>query len=161
MMMRNVLTIGLAMALAGCAGGLPLGPDVVVSGSKFVAVQGEADLVVRTVIIDAEGRKREVAGATCDVESSLYSARLTTPARLRLPNFGPQSPVLTLTCAAGDLKGAGQVGIETYWRSAPGMYGGYYGPAYGPWGWPGPGWGGFYGPSYPVSEYPDVHVILR
>ncbi len=152
------------MALAGCAGGLPLGPDVVVSGAKYVAVQGEADLVVRTFLVDPAGQKREVAGATCAIDSSLYSARLTTPARLRVPNFGPQSPVLTLTCAAGELKGGGQVGIETFWRAAPGMYGGYYGGPYGPgpgpWGWPGPGWG-LYGPSYPVSEYPDLRVILR
>ena len=118
--MRKTASLGLAMALAGCAGGLPLGPDVVVSGAKYVAVQGEADLVVRTFLVDPAGQKREVAGATCAIDSSLYSARLTTPARLRVPNFGPQSPVLTLTCAAGELKGGGQVGIETFWRAAPG-----------------------------------------
>lgn len=151
----------LSLTLGGCAGGLPLGPDVVVSGAKYVAVQGEADLVARTFVIDAAGQKLEVAGAVCDVESSLYSARLTTPARLRVPNFGPQSPALGFSCAAGELKGGATVGIETYWRTAPGMYGPYW-EAYGPGalGWPGPGWG-LYGPSYPVSEYPNVHVILR
>ena len=161
--MRGIGIVLAATALAGCAGGLPLGPDVVVSGRQFVAAQGEADVVVRAFVLDDAGERSEVAGAACDVTTSLYDAKLTTPARMRVPNFGPQSPVLNIACAALGLKGAVQQPIAIYWRTAPGYYyGGYYGPPwYGPGaGWYGPGWG-FPGPSYPVSEYPDVAVILR
>lgn len=156
--------------LAGCAGGLPLGPDVMVGGQNFAAARGEADLVVRTHVIGADGSEREVGGAVCDVTSVLYSARLTTPARLRLPNFGAQSPELMLDCAAGELRGSASRPITTVWRTAPGYPGvggwyggGWYGPGwYGP-GWYGPGWGpwDYPEPRYPVSLYPDVSVQLR
>lgn len=150
-----------AILLGGCATGLPLQPDVVVSGQQFVAVRGEADVVVRSYLVDPGGERLEVGGAACKVTSSLYDAQLTTPARMRLPNFGPQSPVLNFACAAGKLKGTAQRPIATYWRSAPGYAGPlWYGPGWGPgWGWDGPGWG--FAPSYPIWEYPDVAVMLR
>ena len=151
-------------ALTGCAGGLPLGPDVMVPGQTFVAAQGEAEVVVRAFALDATGARREVAGATCDVVTVLYSARLVTPARLRLPSFGAQSPDLVIQCAAGALKGGTTRPIQTVWRGAPyygpGPWGGYgYGP--GMWG-PGPWgpWGGWPTPAYPVSRYPDVEIQL-
>ncbi|TPE49687.1 hypothetical protein [Amaricoccus solimangrovi] len=141
---------------------MPLGPDVVVGGQDFVAARGEADLVVRTHVVGSDGTKREVAGATCALSSVLYSAKFTTPTRLRLPNFGPQSPDLMISCAAGVQKGSASVPIATYWRTAPG----YFGPGpWGPWGpgWYGPGWygWGYPEPTYPVWEYPDTSVALR
>lgn len=167
---RMLVALAGAGLLAGCAGGLPLGPDVMVSGQNFAAARGEADLVVRTHVIDPDGSEREVGGATCDVTSVLYSARLTTPARLRLPNFGPQSPELDIDCAAGELRGSASRPITTVWRRPAGSvgygypgYAGWYGGGwYGP-GWYGPGWGpwGYPEPRYPVSLYPDVSVQLR
>lgn len=152
--------------LAGCAGGgLPLGPDVMVSGQNFAAAQGEADVVVRTHIVDPDGAEREVAGAVCDVRSVLYSAKLTTPARLRLPNFGAQSPDLMFDCAAGELRGSAARPITTVWRTPPGYsgYDGWYGPGWYDPRWYGPGWGpwGYPEPRYPVSLYPDVSIQLR
>ncbi len=155
----------LILMLPGCAAGLPLREDVAVSGQKFVAAQGEADVVVRTYVLDPAGKPAELGGAACQITTSLYDAKLTTPARLRLPNFGPQSPELFVTCAAEGLEGAARQDINTFWQGAPGFYGGpFYGPFYGP-GWYGPGvfgpgWG-MPGPGYPVSEYPDVDVLLR
>jgi hypothetical protein len=161
---RCLALCGLLGALAGCAGGLPLGPDVMVPGQSFVAAQGEADVVVRTYVIDETGTEREVAGATCEVTTVLYSARLVTPVRLRLPSFGPQSPDLVIECAAGALRGGATRPIQTIWRSAPA-----YGP--GPWGWNGYGpggwgpgmwgpWGAWPQPSYPVWQYPGVEIRL-
>jgi hypothetical protein len=151
---------GSAALLAGCATGVPVERSVVVSGARFEAVRGEADLLVRSYVADEAGERREVLGATCDVRSSLYEATLVTPSRLVVPNFGPQSPELSFACRAGELAGTAQRDVVTYWRDAPG-YWGYPGPFYGPFGpdlWGGWGW---YGPAYPVSGYPDVAVQLR
>lgn len=161
-LLRGLALVGL---LGGCAGGLPLGPDVVVGGQNFPAARGEADLVVRTHTIGTDGAEREVGGATCALRSVLFTARFTTPARLRMPNFGPQSPDLMIDCAAGRLSGGVTAPIHTYLRSPPG-YAGPWGP-YGP-GWLGPGyygrgwWDPWYypEPSYPVWEYPNVSVRL-
>jgi hypothetical protein len=149
----------LVALLGGCATGVPVERSVVVSGARFQAVQGEADLVVRTFVEDAAGERGEVLGAVCQVRTSLYDAELTTPSRLVLPNFGPQSPELEFTCRAGELTGAARRDIITRWNQPPG-YWGYPGPFYGgPWGPWGP-WGAW-GPAFPVSEYPDVAVRLR
>lgn len=154
--MRRVILAAPLVALAACTTGAPIERQVVVPGGGFSAVQGEAQMTVRTVLPDRAG---EVMGATCAVTSSLYRTELVTPARLILPNFGPQSPELFLDCRAGDLAGTARVEIATYWRD--GWSGGpYYGPYGGPYGgpWAGPwGWGG----GYPVSEYPDVRVVMR
>lgn len=170
--------ICLAALLGGCASGLPVGPDVVVPGGRFQAVQGEADLVVRSFLIDQGGARREVGGASCAVATSLYSARLRTPARLIVPNFGAQSPELAVSCEAGALRGATRQRILTRWRDGygyPGRYGypggpfgggyvrlGYGREAYGAggYGWGGYGWGG-YAPTFAVSDYPDIGVVLR
>lgn len=157
----------LAVAVAGCATSsrnVPVENRVVVSGAGFEAVQGEADMVVRTFIEDENAARHEVAGATCKVTSSLYNATLVTPARLVVPNFGPQSPELLFDCTAGQLRGQSVRDISTTWSYAPG-------DPY-PWGWPGGGiygatggvavgygWGGR--PAYPRSNYRNLNILLR
>ncbi len=148
------LAFAAVLPLAACAGGVPVDHQVVVSGSRFQAVQGEAALTVRTFL---EDNRSEVVGATCEVVSSLYFTKLVTPSRLVVPNFGPQSPELTATCHAGALAGSGTVPVITRWQTVPGPYWGYPGGLYRPWGY---GWYD-YGPGYPVSDYPDLRVILR
>lgn len=149
------------MPLAACAGSVPVENVVTVSGAQFDSVRGEADLVVRTFLPAEENTRREVTGAVCELDTILYSTRFTTPARLKLPNFGPQSPELSISCRAEDWSGRAEVPVETDWAYPPGGYAGYgYGPpGYyygGPWG----GWGWPAG-AVPVSGYPDVHVMLR
>jgi hypothetical protein len=148
-----------AALLAGCAAGVPVERQVVVPGDRFANVQGEAALFVRTFLADAGGERREVVGARCHVLSSLYSAELVTPSRLVVPNFGPQSPELAVSCTAGELSGAGTIRIVTRWNEPPG-YWGYPGPYAPGWGWYGPGWG-WDGPAYPISDYPDLNILLR
>jgi hypothetical protein len=156
---RALLAVAL---LAGCATGVPVERQVVVSGDRFTAVQGEAAFFVRSFLADEiEGERREVVGATCHVASSLDAADLVTPARLVVPNFGPQSPEIAVSWTAGDWSGAGVARIVTSWDQPPGYWGGMAGPY-----WPGgfyPGWdGGWWaGPGVPVSRYPDLRVILR
>jgi hypothetical protein len=149
------LAVAALLGLAACAGGVPVERQTVVSGSRFDAVQGEAAFVVRTFLPDEAGERREVVGARCAVVSSLYTAELVTPSRLVVPNFGPQSPQVSLDCTAGDLVGSGTARIFTRWQDGPGYWGGPWGP-YRTYGW---GWYG--GPGYPVSDYPDLAVIMR
>ncbi len=117
--------------LAGCATGVPVERQVVVAGDRFTNVQGEAAFIVRTVLpVDENGARREVVGARCTVLSSLYQAELVTPARVVVPNFGPQSPQITVSCKAGALSGAGTARIVTRWDGPP-PYPGLWGPRHG------------------------------
>lgn len=159
--MRRALVLAVG-ALAGCATGVPVERQVVVAGGNFANVQGEADFVVRTFLEPVGDERREVLGARCQAVSSLYTAELVTPARLVVPNFGPQSPEIDVSCTADGLTGTGRATIVTTWNQAPG----YWGPPYGVgpypywgggWGW-GPGWGG---PAIPVSNYRELNVVLR
>jgi hypothetical protein len=150
------MAAGAALMLAACAGGVPVERQTVVSGGRFDAVQGEAALVVRTFLPEVAGERREVVGARCAVLSSLYAAELVTPSRLVVPNFGPQSPELTVDCTAGELAGGGTARIVTRWREPPGYWGPPWGGFYRPYGL---GWYG--GPGYPVSDYPDLFVVMR
>jgi hypothetical protein len=155
--MRKVLLAAFGLALAGCASGVPVSRQVVVPGGQFQAVQGEAGLLVRTFVEDPSGERQEVLGANCDVVSSLYKASVVTPSRLVVPNFGAQSPILTASCRADELAGSGTVRIVTRWQQPPGYWG--YPGWWGPGGWDGPwGWGG---PAFPVSDYPNLIVMLR
>jgi hypothetical protein len=157
-MRASVLT--LAILVAGCAAGVPVQRQVVVPGDRFANVQGEAALFVRTFLApEARGERQEVVGARCQVRSSIYSAELVTPSRLVVPNFGPQSPELDVSCAAGEWRGTGRVEIITRWNEPPG-YWGYPGPYFPGWAPYGPGWG-WYGPAYPVSDYPNLNIQLR
>jgi len=142
--------------------------EVIVPAGGFTGIQGEARLTVRTFVEDVAGTRNEVLGAECDVITSLYTARLVTPARLLVPNFGPQSPELRFDCRAADLTGTARRRVTTTWQYPPGYLATPYPLAYGPpgtygWGATGAfGWGGagWYGPAYPISRYPDVFVRL-
>ena len=81
-----------ALLLGGCASGVPVERQVVVSGSGSPRSRARPAFLVRTFLPDEAGERREVVGARCAVVSSLYSAELVTPSRLVVPNFGPQSP---------------------------------------------------------------------
>jgi hypothetical protein len=152
--MRAILA-GAALMLGACASGVPVERQTVVSGRRFDAVQGEAAFLVRTFLPDEQGERREVVGARCAVVSSLYAAELVTPSRLVVPNFGPQSPEITVDCAAGELAGSGTARIVTRWRDPPGYWGYPWGPFYRPYAWD------WYGPGYPVSDYPDLAIVMR
>lgn len=157
--MRVALSLPVLLLAAGCASGVPVERQVVVSGARFTAVQGEAAFIVRTFLAPEDGERREVVGATCRLSSSLYDAEVVTPARVVVPNFGPQSPEIAAACRADDLAGTGGTRIVTRWQQSP--LGGPPGPFYGPWGLGGPGAWGWYDPAIPISDYPDLHVLLR
>lgn len=160
---RGLAGLALLGVLAGCATGVPVERVVVVDGSRFDNVQGEAGLTVRTFTELPGDERAEVLGARCSVLTTLYTAELVTPARLRVPGFGPQSPELEITCNADGLSGSATVQITTNWRYPPGLspYTGVYGP-YGPYVYGGVRLGGRYGAgAVPVSKYPNANILLR
>lgn len=160
--MRLSLLSLLLLGLAACTSGVPVERSVVVPGGRFEAVQGEASFIVRA-FLPAEGdQRREVVGARCEAVSSLYATDLVTPARLVVPNFGPQSPEITVQCTADGKTGAATARIFTRWQGppgvvAPGMVAGPGWIAPGPVGW---GWWGA-APGIPISGYADLAVILH
>lgn len=162
--MRSSLS-AMLLVVMGCASGTPVNNQTVVWGGGFENVQGEARLVVRTFIAEDEDTRREVLGAQCRVESSLYSAVFTSPNRLVVPNFGPQSPELSVACSAADLAGGGQVRILTRWRYPPNYQPGAFGYPFpgrvGPPIWGATGGWAWGGSAFPVSEYPDINILLQ
>jgi len=155
-----------SVLLAGCATGVPVEHDTVVQGGGFTNVSGEARFVVRTVLAAESGNERqEVVGARCTALSSLYKAEFRSPTRLVVPNFGPQSPEITVSCTTEKLAGTATAKLVTRWDGPPGYPGPMWGPGWAPgWGPPwGPAWGawGWPGPAFPVSDYPDLVVTLR
>lgn len=164
-MPRSSLAAVAALLLAGCAAGVPVERQTVVAGDRFNNVQGEARFVVRTVLAapGSANDRGEVVGARCTALSSLYAAELVTPSRLVVPNFGPQSPEIAVSCTAGALSGSATAAIVTRWDGPPAYPG--WGPGWGPgwdplWGPAYPGWG-WPAPSYPVSSYPNLIVPLH
>lgn len=160
--MRRALLLVLPTALAACASGVPVTRQVVVPAGHFEAVQGEARFVVRTFLPPEGDTRREVTGAACTLRTSLYQVDFVTPAQVVVPNFGPQSPEIAVTCRTPDAEGRAASRIFTRWQQPPGYWGDpIYGPWAGPWGpgWGPWGWGG--GPGYPISSYPNLGVTLR
>lgn len=151
------------LLLGACTAGVPVERTVVVSGARFEAVQGEAAFVVRTYLPAEGNERREVVGARCKVVSSLYATELVTPARLVVPNFGPQSPEITVECAADGRTGTGTATVFTRWQGPPGVVApgmmvagpGWIAPGPAGWGW----WGA--APGVPISGYADLAVILH
>lgn len=155
----------LPLLLAACATGAPVTRQVVVPGGQFQAVQGEARFFVRS-FLSTGSQQQEVIGARCELVTSLYRTEFVTPARVVVPNFGPQSPEVTVACRTPDSAGSASTRIVTRWQQPPGVWGDpFFGPRGGPWGpaW-GPGWGpgpwGWSGPGFPVSNYPNINVTL-
>lgn len=159
---RRALGLASLLLLGACASSsVPVTRQVTIAGDRFTAVQGEAAFFIRTFLPDAGGVRQEVIGATCEIASSLYSATAVTPSRVVVPNFGPQSPRITATCRSGDLVGTGGTRIVTRWQQSPwgwGPPGPYYAP--GPWGRGGVSPWGWYEPAIPISDYPNLIVVM-
>jgi hypothetical protein len=156
--------IGLAatLVLAGCVGyggGTTGGgrglPEVAMTAQADWIVppgRGRSALAVRAFVPGPDGWD-EVAGARCRVAGApFFRADLVTPARLVLPDLGPDAPVLVADCAAGEARGRDTVPPAFAWQRTGGTwaqrvnFGG---------GW----WRGFEA-SGPM-RYPDLAIGMR
>ncbi len=157
--MKAIGIVSVLFALAGCAGGNPLVDDglpevqmrnttgdVVAPARKYLAVPA------RSFQAGADGTWLEVTGAQCSVTSGVYQATLTTPARLVLPDLGPDAQPITAACSTGTLSGRDQVAPEYPWP-AEGEASAASRVSYGR------GWWYGYEKSGPM-KYPDIAVAL-
>jgi hypothetical protein len=163
----RAIGIVLALALAGCGGGAydwrkveggGAGlPEVAMRPSGAVVVppgRGVREgLAVRAFLPGAEGWT-EVAGARCSITGGdFFRAELVTPARLTLPDLGPDAPALRADCASGAARGAAVVEPAFGWPAE-----GRPAAIHRAW-WGGGWWWGFQktGPM----RYPDLAVGMR
>ena len=116
----------------------------------------ELGVAVRAFVPDAAGTEgwQEVAGARCRVTGGdYYRADLVTPARLVIPDLGPDAPVLVATCENGAASGRSAVAPAYGWRN-PGV------PSPGNRVWWGGGWWWGMQKSGPM-RYPDLSVGMH
>ncbi len=124
------LILAAALALAGCAAGeiAGFGPAVRGGGGGLPATRAEArpdamtspgrrelGLALRTFTSETDGSRVEIRGATCRITGGAFEATLVTPARLVIPDLGPDAPVLQADCTAGALAGAAAVEPDFVW----------------------------------------------
>ena len=161
------------MAVIGVAGCVAPGvapPGVATVRADRVAnvaaplASGETQVVVRTV---AAGSGAETTGVACVAESPWSRASFASPARVLLPDFGPQSPPVSVTCRSGAGSGSAVARPQAAWEGglggwpAVGMSVGTgtnsgVGVGVGWWGGGGAGASG----GTPVVRYPDVRVVM-
>lgn len=180
---RWLLIAGL---LAGCAAGttprLPLPAEPIPvraqEGASIPVASSYSEVLVRTFVEDAEGRRREVGGAGCRLEVGSFGVAFPSPGRVLVPVPAGGAPVLGVGCTAGALQGTARraptrAWADPYpfaWRYPWGRPYGWLGDPYrGPRSriWLGAGVGdplwprGAYRRGAFVTGYPDVEVLLR
>ena len=120
-MLNPLRAAALALLIAGCAEMAPPGTTTVRVEPRPDAepplARGETQLVVRAVSAEAPGR--EFPGAACDAISPYFASRFTAPARLLIPEYGSQTPEVTVSCEAGGASGRATVAPQaSYWAAA-------------------------------------------
>jgi hypothetical protein len=164
--MRGIGVALVALALAGCGGGAYDWRSVAGGGAGLpqvaMAPTGETvvppgrgareALAVRTFTATPDGWA-EVAGATCVVTAAPFlRATLVTPARLVLPDLGPDAPSLRAECETPTAWGSDTVAPVFAWPVE-----GRPQPAERAW-WGGGWWWGFQ-KTGPLA-YPDLAIGL-
>lgn len=163
--MHRLMTIIIAVLIAGCAReqelDLPAATvrPLINSGLLLPPARAETDFAVRTYV-RAGKTETEVAGTDCVLDSDYFTARFTAPARIALPDLGPQSPVVRVACAG--VPGSGQTAIRA--RLADSGLGPYVGVSVGTGRRSGVGvsLGGVFdvGRVQRPAVYPDARVLL-
>jgi hypothetical protein len=175
----NILSVALLLPLLACAGPGGLSSQTATMqtatvqtdtrrGADLPPARGETYLTVRTFVVEA-GTEREISGASCEAASDFSSAKFQSPARLALPDLGPQTPVVSVSCTDGTRRGT----LAARARLQSGGGGGGYGqPAIGVsvgtggYSSVGLSFGRFYGggyggaPQVQRAVYPELRIVL-
>lgn len=117
----KMIGLGLLVLLAGCAT-IPSGsgrglPEVAMRKTTDEILpppRGNLAIAVRS-FEGSVGAWEEVPGASCQVSAGPYRAGLVTPARLILPDLGPDAPPVVAECTRGSLRGRDVVGPIYPW----------------------------------------------
>lgn len=174
-------TLVLLGGLTGCvspAARLPLPPEPVAveprEGASLPVSRSYSEVLVRTYVEDAEGRRREVGGAECRLEVGEYGVRFGSPGRVLVPVPEVGAPVLGVACRSGALAGTARRAPARGWGDSyrfsrhyrPGRSSGWWGDPF--WGMRSGVWLGdpfwidrTWGYRTLPAGYPDVEVILR
>lgn len=124
--MRNVTALALIAGLGACA----TPPEFADRGLDTVAMKATGQEIVappihfqhraiRSYVPAEDGSWAEVAGAQCDVVAGPYTASVTTPVRLVLPDLRPAAIPLTAVCRTGEFSG------QATFDSMQGLHGPY------------------------------------
>lgn len=122
---KAVSMIAIAVSVSGCAPKqaiLKLDAPVVNVVTKNVV----SPAVKRLVIVPFETRlKSEGVSVKCRLETAYYTASFTSPANLRLPDYGKETPVIKVACqgADGGISGSKRVIPENTQTTNAGMVG--------------------------------------
>jgi hypothetical protein len=94
----------LVEAKDGGAVGLDVYAGSRAAGNPVPWFRGQETLTVRTFASGGAGLT-EIEGASCLLDSGVFSARFASPAQVVVPDYGPASPDLFIRCSAGVLSG--------------------------------------------------------
>lgn len=135
------------------------------SGAAAPAYRGERLVTVRTALAGSNQSAREIAGARCRIDSQMYSAEVTTPAEIIVPDYGQASPVITAICRANGK--SAQESISVFNASQRARDQAYDPFIYGGFGWPNGRSGVGVGITFNLSgsrndtyEYPSLRVVF-
>lgn len=139
-------------------------------GDPAPEYRGEKLVTIRTRL-NAEGPGTvEFSGARCRISSSMFTAEVTTPAQIVVPDYGRSSPVITAECRARDRKATKSISVYNASQRRrdqaydPFFYGGYGYPRYGYGGGFGYGVGisfSFANSENDIYKYPTLKITFN
>ena len=75
-------------------------------GNPVPAFRGQETLAIRATGAGSNGQRKELSGVPCTLDAGVYSAAFTTPAKLIVPDYGPNSPAIFIRCTHEDQSGS-------------------------------------------------------
>lgn len=97
----SLLPLALALCVMGCETGMPVNSapvnPVYKPAARNMAANSIESAYVRTFTRSNKGRT-EIAGISCQLETPYYSAKVVTPALVRLPSYANRTPEVKTTC---------------------------------------------------------------
>ncbi len=95
----------------GSAAGLDVYAKARAQGQQVPRYRGENFVPVRSYTKAGSNGRTEVAGANCAISNALYTAKVTTPVMIQVPNYGPQSPAINAQCSLGGASGTSSAAV--------------------------------------------------
>jgi hypothetical protein len=99
---KAVLTLSVVTCMAGCAPSEAIrkleapAVNIVSKNVKAPQVRRVVTVPVETFIVN------EATSAACLLDSPFYTAQFQAPANLMLPDYGPETPAITVSCKTAD-----------------------------------------------------------